>query len=116
MIFFYFDFNGTGYTWLNFLYLYREGTLVASCWSSSFWKGGKNSFPFQTDPFSEGNNINFDRIASCEYISIPLKYLALGYKTFFMLNSAEHLIFTANKRENAISYLLAEKYFMLSYV
>ena len=36
-----------------------------------------------------------------------------GYKTFFMLISAEHEIFSANKYENAIklafSYLLAEK-------
>ena len=40
-----------------------------------------------------------------------------GYKTFFMLNSAEHEIFSANKYENAnnsqlllaFSYLLAEK-------
>ena len=36
-----------------------------------------------------------------------------GYKTFFMLNSAEHEIFSANKYENAnnsaFSYLLAEE-------
>ena len=36
-----------------------------------------------------------------------------GYKIFFMLNSAEHEIFSANKYENAnklaFSYLLAEK-------
>ena len=37
---------------------------------------------------------------------------ARGYKTFFMLISAEHKIFSANKYENALlafSYLLAEK-------
>ena len=40
---------------------------------------------------------------------------ARGYKTFFMLNSAEHEISSANKYENAnnswhFSYLLAEKF------
>ena len=35
--------------------------------------------------------------------------LSLGYKTFFMLNSAEHEIFSANKYENAYSYCLVEK-------
>ena len=44
-----------------------------------------------------------------------------SYKTFFMLDSAEHEIFSGNKYENAnfklaFSYLLAEKIFMLSYV
>ena len=37
----------------------------------------------------------------------------IGYQIIFMLNSAEHEIFSANKYEN--SYLLAE-IFMLSYV
>ena len=35
-----------------------------------------------------------------------------GYKTFFMLNSAKHEIFSANKYENANS----REIFMLSYV
>ena len=42
-----------------------------------------------------------------------------GYKTFVMLNSAEHEIFSANKYENAnnmlaFSYLLTEKFSCLA--
>ena len=40
-----------------------------------------------------------------------------GYKLFFMLNSAEHEIFSANKYENAnIFILIIREIFMLSYV
>ena len=43
-----------------------------------------------------------------------------GYKTFFMLNSAEHEIFSANEYENAkhswLFILISRKNFMLSYV
>ena len=42
-----------------------------------------------------------------------------GYKTFFMLNSAEHEIFSANKYENAIVGIfifISRENFMLSYV
>ena len=45
---------------------------------------------------------------------MDLLFLAPGLKTFFVLNSAEHDIFSANKYENAsnmaFSYLLADKF------
>ena len=39
-----------------------------------------------------------------------------GYKTFFMLNSAEHEIFSANKYENGIFIFISREIFILSYV
>ena len=44
-----------------------------------------------------------------------------GYKTFFMLNSAENEIFSANKYENANNswqflFFISREIFMLSYV
>ena len=35
------------------------------------------------------------------YLELGKKFRPWGYKTFFMLNSAEHEIFSANKYENA---------------
>ena len=37
----------------------------------------------------------------CDVCSVTACFWPRGYKTFFMLNSAEHEIFSANKYENA---------------
>ena len=40
---------------------------------------GSKFFPFRIDPFSEGGKINFDRVASHESVSVPLKDTVAEY-------------------------------------
>ena len=52
--------------------------------------------PLTVFPFSLNDILKLISLASCVVKTRPR-----GYKTFFMLHSAEHKIFSANKYENA---------------
>ena len=66
---------------------------------------GSKFFPFRLDPFSEGDWCAGKRMGShkcllpCEIGGKSTR--PRGYKTLFMLNSAEHEIVSAYKYENA---------------